>query len=128
MRFLILPLPALPGLALLVSAAIGQPAPSPQIVEGQRLYAENCAACHGDDGRRGAGFQTPIWGERTQIQKFSNALGLFEYNQMMMPFDDPTRLTDEQKWAIVAYMLFNHGTIARDATLEAGKAATVGIQ
>jgi cytochrome c len=118
----------LAGLALLVSAAIGQPAPSPQIVEGQRLYAENCAACHGDDGRRGAGFQTPIWGERTQIQKFSNALGLFEYNQMMMPFDDPTRLTDEQKWAIVAYMLFNHGAIARDATLEAGKAATVGIQ
>jgi cytochrome c len=128
MRVVILAMPALAVLALVASVATGQPAPSPQVAEGQRLYAENCAACHGDDGRRGAGFQTPIWGERTQIGKFSHALGLFEYNQMMMPFDDPTRLTDEQKWAIVAYMLANHGAIARDATLDASSAATVRIR
>jgi len=127
MRFMPLAMPALAVLALVASAATGQPALSPQVAEGQRLYAENCAACHGDDGRRGAGFQTPIWGERTQIGKFNNALGLFEYNQMMMPFDDPTRLTDEQKWAIIAYMLANHGAIARDATLEVGAAATIRI-
>ena len=128
MRFMILAAPALAALAVIASTATGQPALSPQIAEGQRLYAENCAACHGDDGRRGAGFQTPIWGERTQIAKFDSALGLFEYNQMMMPFDDPARLTDEQKWAIVAYMLVNHGAIAHSATLDAGNAATVRIR
>jgi cytochrome c len=128
MRVMILAMPALAALGFVVSAATGQPALSPQIAEGQRLYAENCAACHGDDGRRGAGFQTPIWGERTQIAKFNNALGLFEYNQMMMPFDDPTRLSDEQKWAIIAYMLANHGAIPRDATLDAATAATVRIR
>ena len=128
MRFMIRVVPVLAGLALVNTAATGQPAMSPQIAEGQRLYAENCAACHGEDGRRGAGFQTPIWGERTQIAKFNNALGLFEYNQMMMPFDDPSRLTDEQKLAITAYMLANHGAIARNATLEAGSAATVQIR
>lgn len=128
MRVMILAAPALAALALIASAATGQPTLSPQVAEGQRLYAENCAVCHGDDGRRGAGFQTPIWGERTQITKFNNALGLFEYNQMMMPFDDPTRMTDEQKLAITAYMLANHGAIARDATLDAGNAATVRIQ
>lgn len=128
MRVMILAMPALAALALVASAATGQPGLSPQVAEGQRLYAENCAACHGDDGRRGAGFQTPIWGERTQIAKFENALGLFEYNQMMMPFDDPARLSDEQKWAIVAYMLANHGVIARNATLDAGTAATVRIR
>lgn len=128
MRVITLAMPAFAGLALFAAAATGQPAPSTQVAEGQRLYAENCAVCHGDDGRRGAGFQTPIWGERTQIGKFNNALGLFEYNQMMMPFDDPTRLTDEQKLAITAYMLANHGAIARSATLEAGSAATVQIR
>ena len=128
MRVMILAMPALAALAFVASAATGQPALSPQVAEGQRLYAENCAACHGDDGRRGAGFQTPIWGERTQIAKFNNALGLFEYNQMMMPFDDPTRLSDEQKWAIIAYMLANHGAIPRNATLDAGTAATVRIR
>lgn len=128
MRVMILAMPALAALGLIASAATGQTALSPQAAEGQRLYVEHCAACHGDDGRRGAGFQTPIWGERTQIAKFSTALGLFEYNQMMMPFDDPTRLTDAQKWAIIAYMLVNHGAIARDATLDAGTAATVRIR
>jgi mono/diheme cytochrome c family protein len=127
MRVMILAMPALAALAFIASAT-GQPAVSPQVAEGQRLYAENCAVCHGDDGRRGAGFQTPIWGERTQIAKFNNALGLFEYNQMMMPFDDPTRLSDEQKWAIIAYMLANHGAIPRDATLDAATAATVRIR
>jgi cytochrome c len=125
---MVLATPVLVALALAAATATGQPALSPQIAEGQRLYAENCAACHGDDGRRGAGFQTPIWGERTQISKFETALGLFEYNQMMMPFDDPTRMTDEQKWAIVAYMLANHGTIARSAILEAGGAAALRIR
>jgi mono/diheme cytochrome c family protein len=128
MRTMVLATPVLVALALAAATATGQPALSPQIAEGQRLYAENCAACHGDDGRRGAGFQTPIWGERTQISKFETALGLFEYNQMMMPFDDPTRMTDEQKWAIVAYMLANHGTIARSAILEAGGAAALRIR
>lgn len=128
MRFMILAMPVLATFAIAVSGANGQPALSPQVATGQRLYAEYCAACHGEDGRRGAAFQTPIWGERTQIRKFNNALGLFEYNQMMMPFDDPARLTDEQKWAIVAYMLVNHGTLARDGTLEAATAEAVRIQ
>lgn len=128
MRLIMLAMPALGGLALIATAATGQPSLSPQVAEGQRLYAENCAMCHGEDGRRGAGFQTPIWGERTQITKFGTALGLFEYNQMMMPFDDPARLSDEQKWAITAYMLANHGAIPRDGTLEQGSAAAVPIR
>jgi S-disulfanyl-L-cysteine oxidoreductase SoxD len=128
MRVITTAMAALAGLAFVAAAATGQPAMSPQIAEGERLYAENCAACHGEDGKRGAGFQTPIWGERTQIGKLNDALGLFEYNQLMMPFDDQTRLTDEQKWAIIAYMLANHGAIARNATLDAGMAATVRIR
>lgn len=128
MRFLIAAMPVLAGFALAATAATAQPAVSPQVAEGQRLYAENCATCHGDDGRRGAAFQTPIWGERAQIGRFSNALGLFEYNQMLMPFDEPTRLTDAQKLAIIAYMLVNHGALPRDATLDAATAATVSIQ
>ncbi len=62
MRSMMLVAPVLAGLALAATTATGQPAMSPQVAEGQRLYAENCAACHGEDGRRGAGFQTPIWG------------------------------------------------------------------
>jgi cytochrome c len=119
----------LTALALLLATdtpAFGQK--SKQVAGGARLFAEACAVCHGDDGRAGAGYQTPIWGEGAKIQRFETALGLFEYNQMMMPFDDPTKLTDEEKWAIVAYMLFNHGAIPAEAELGPNNAASVSIR
>lgn len=64
----------------------------------------------------------PDLGRAHADQEVRNAQGLCEYNQMMMPFDDPSRLNDEQKWAIVAYMLMNRGAIGREATLDAGPA------
>lgn len=101
---------------------------SDQVRDGARLYAETCAVCHGADGRRGAGYQTPIWGQGAQIRRFETAMGLFEYNQMLMPFDDPSRLTDEQKWAITAYMLANHGTIPPTAEIAPSGAAAIPIR
>lgn len=121
-----------PRLAMLIAALATAASPvaarSPQLAEGARHYAETCAACHGDDGRAGAGYQTPIWGQGAKIARFETAMGLFEYNQMMMPFDDPTKLTDEQKWAIVAYLLVNHGALPPDQALGPGNAAAVPIR
>lgn len=116
------------GAVLMLGSAFGTPAPSRQVADGQRLFAENCAACHGDDGQRGAAYQTPIWGPRAQIRKFETALGLFEYNQLTMPFNDPNQINDTEKLAIVAYMLVNHGAMPADATLEYGRAASVSLR
>jgi cytochrome c len=116
---------------LLLALAASLPAraeQSAQVREGARLYAEACAVCHGEDGRRGAGFQTPIWGQGAQIRRFGTAMGLFEYNQMLMPFDDPSRLTDEQKWAITAFLLASHGAMPPTAELRAEGAAAVPIR
>lgn len=101
---------------------------SPQVSHGARLYAEHCAACHGDDGRAGAGFQTPIWGTGAKIARFEHAMGLFEYNQMMMPFDDPTKLSDEDKWAVTAYILANHGAMVPSAALTPAEAGRLPIR
>jgi cytochrome c len=115
------------GLALAASLPV-HAQQSAQVREGARLYAETCAVCHGQDGRRGAGYQTPIWGEGAQIRRFETAMGLFEYNQMLMPFDDPSRLTDEQKWAIVAFILARHGTIPPTADINAAGASGLAIR
>jgi len=45
----------------------------------------------------------------------------------MMPFDDPTKPTDDEEWAIVAYTLVNHGTIPADKENGRGNAASVPI-
>lgn len=109
-------------------AVVAQPAASPQVAAGEQLFGEHCATCHGRDGRGGEGFQTPLWGERTQIAKFGTAQGLFEYSQLLMPFDDPAKLNDEQKWAITAFIAANHGALQRSESLSPQNAASVAIR
>ena len=118
------------GLALLalISAtpfAVAQD--SAQVAKGKELYAEFCTLCHGADGKRGEGFQTPIWGEGAFISKFGNAQGLIDYMQLM-PFNDPMLLDEPQKLAVVAYMLANHGTIPRNSEITPQNASTIPIK
>ncbi len=72
----------------------------------------------------GTVFPRPIWGPGHDIGKFGTAKGLFEYLQMLMPFDDPAKLDDRQKTAVTAYMLVRNGTLPADATLPVGGNAT----
>jgi mono/diheme cytochrome c family protein len=102
--------------------------PSEQVAHGAKLYAANCAVCHGDDGRGGAGFPSPVWGDGSQIRKFTHGRGLFEYNAMLMPFDDPSRLDMEEKLAVTAYLLANHGAMAASDEITAGDAIKVLIE
>ena len=114
------------GLAGIGIAAADEP--SAQVAHGAELYAANCAVCHGDDGRGGAGFPSPVWGDGSQIRKFSHGRGLFEYNAMLMPFDDPSRLDMEEKLAVTAYLLANHGAMAASDEITAGDAIKVLIE
>ena len=121
---------ALAGAAALAASplVLASPAPSDQFRAGQAIYAESCAACHGDTGRGGPGFANPIWGAGASLAKYRTAAGLFEYHQIMMPFDDPTRLADELKWAVTLYLLANHGTVAPDTRLDAANAGGIAIR
>lgn len=108
----------------LTSLAQTPPAPpagaSEQVVQGGHLYQLHCALCHGANGRDATVFPRPIWGPGHDIGKFGTAKGLFEYLQLMMPFDDPNKLSDAQKTAIAAYMLVRNGSLPAATTLPLG--------
>jgi len=117
------------GVVLAAATSLGahsQTAPAPpsgasaQVALGGKVYQEACALCHGKAGRDATVFPRPIWGPGHDIAKFGHAKGLFEYLQLMMPFDDPSKLNDSQKTAIVAYMLVRNGTLRPGATLQLG--------
>lgn len=114
------------GAALLAAPALGTGG-SEQFRQGQATFAETCAMCHGENGRGGAGYANPIWGEGAQIAKFVTAERMFEYHRDLMPFDDPTRVSDEAKWAVTLFILANHGAVPADATLGPQNAASVAI-
>jgi mono/diheme cytochrome c family protein len=116
------------GMTILVlSTAAVAAQDSKQVSEGEALYKEYCVMCHGADGRGGAGYGNPIWGQGAQIRKFKDAGGLFAYNQLLMPFNDPGLLNDEQKWTVVVYILANHNVVRRDETVDPQRAHTISI-
>lgn len=88
----------------------------------------NRAACHRGDGQRGAAYQTPIRGPRARIGKFETALGLFEYDQLTMPFNDLNQINDVEKPAIVVFLLASHGAMPADVTLEYGQAGGIRLR
>ena len=119
--------------ATALAVALGSPyaaaaQESAQVGQGKALYGQFCTQCHGADGKRGEGYHTPIWGPGSLIAKFETAQGLFEYHQMLMPFNDPSLMTDEQKLAVVAYLLVNHGTIRPADTLSPSNAPSTAIK
>lgn len=108
------------------SAAAGaDPVPPPsgastQVRAGAALFQQHCALCHGATGRDAAVFPRPIWGAGHDIAKFGHARGLFEYVQLLMPFDNPAKLDDTAKTAVVAYMLVRNGDLKPAEVLPLG--------
>jgi mono/diheme cytochrome c family protein len=88
--------------------APGAWAAPPTAEPGQRLYATHCAECHGAKGQGGKGFTRRLWGPGSDLRRFGTAGALLEYLELTMPFDDPARLSLEQKRLIARYMLWRH--------------------
>lgn len=63
-----------------------------------------------------------------QIGKFANAQGMFEYMRLLMPLQDLSILTDEQKLATVACMLANHDAMPRTGEVTAANMASIPIR
>lgn len=102
-------------------------AESAQVRQGAELYSKNCAVCHGTNGEGGAAFKTPIFGAGNQLSKFKTALGLFEYNQLLMPFDNPARMNDAEKLAVVAYQLHRSGLLPAGSSIDMANAGSIPI-
>ena len=102
--------------------------PHPQLERGKQVYAQFCTQCHGVDGKRGEGYQTPIWGEGSLLAaKFVNAQNLNEYMQIM-PINDPNLINYTQRLDVTAYVLANHGALAKDAPLQVQTAGQITIK
>ena len=82
---------------------------------GEVLFIKDCAMCHGLklDGVRAMGAGSMLTGMRA-INKLPNATSLFDYIRRAMPLTDPGTLTDEETYALVAYLLIETDVITQD--------------
>jgi cytochrome c len=110
----------------------GLPPGSGDAVKGAKIYAENCAACHGDqlegNPAKGIGGDKLIGGRGTLATKtpiktvesyWPYATTLFDYTKRAMPFNAPGSLSDDDVYSVVAHILAQAKIIKPTETMDA---------
>ena len=107
----------------------GLPAGSGTPAEGAKIYAAKCAQCHGQDGKGGAVSPTPLVGGgpitdiSASIKTISNfwpySTTVFDYIRRAMPYQQSKSLTNDQIYAVSAYILHLNGIIGADDAVDA---------
>lgn len=105
----------------------GLPPGHGSVAEGQKIFAESCAACHGQNGEGkpadqlvgGFGTLATLKPVRTVGSYWPYATTLFDFIRRAMPFNAPQSLTADQVYAVSAYVLYLNKIVAADTMLDA---------
>lgn len=96
-------------------------------VEGEKVFAAKCAACHGVGGENGlhdrlVGGQGSLATEKpvkTVGSYWPYATTVFDYIRRTMPFQEPRSLTDDEVYAVTAWLLWRNGIIGQRTVVDA---------
>jgi cytochrome c len=94
---------------------------------GETVYRQHCAACHGVEGNKplndrligGIGSLTTDRPIKTVGSFWPYATTLFDYTRRAMPYPSPGVLTNDELYAVTAYVLFLNGIVDRAIVLDA---------
>src|SRR5216684_2560095 len=95
--------------------------------QGLKVYEEKCQSCHGAKGTGkladplagGIGSLAGRTPQRTVGSYWPYATTLFDYVRRAMPITNPLSLTDDEVYAVSAYVLFLNGIVGEDAVMNA---------
>ncbi len=104
----------------------GLPRGSGTVAQGKQVFADNCAACHGDNGVGGIkdrlvgglgtlASATPV---KTVGSFWPYATTLFDYVRRAMPYQAPGSLSNDDTYAVAAYILYLNGILPADGKLD----------
>jgi cytochrome c len=114
----------------------GLPAGKGSVQEGEALFLERCAACHGEFGE-GAGRWPPVAGGHGSLGKESPektigsfwpfASTAFDYVRRTMPFGDAQSLTPDEVYALIAFILNMNDVVEDDFVLSKENFASIKL-
>jgi S-disulfanyl-L-cysteine oxidoreductase SoxD len=111
----------------------GLPPGSGNAAAGAEIYAVKCVACHGVEGAGqpndrlvgGHGTLTELAQVRTIGSFWPHASTVFDYIRRAMPFQEPQSLSNDEVYALTAYLLALNGIIDDDEVMNARTLARV---
>jgi cytochrome c5 len=95
--------------------------------QGAQIYAQKCVACHGEGGKGGisaalvgdAPIKTISAAEKKIANFFPYSTTVFDFIRRAMPWQQPKSLTDDEVYALTAYIFALNKLIAADAVMNA---------
>jgi S-disulfanyl-L-cysteine oxidoreductase SoxD len=105
----------------------GLPPGSGSVGTGATVYAQKCQACHGQQGQGGpmerltggVGTLATDKAIKTPVSYWPNATTIFDYIRRAMPINTPQSLTNDETYAVTAYLLSIDGIVPKEAVLDA---------
>ena len=104
----------------------GLPAGSGSVAEGREVYMVHCVACHGPTGVEGPNdrlVDAEQWDDVPSTRTIGNywpyATTLYDFVRKAMPQLTPGILSDDQVYAVVAYLLHLNEIVPEDAVMDA---------
>ena len=105
----------------------GLPPGSGTPAQGEAIFNTKCIACHGPQGSGtvndqlvgGQGTLTSTAPIKTIGSYWPYATTVFDYLRRAMPYPTPHSLSDQEVYALTAYLLSLNGVIAKDAVMDA---------
>lgn len=106
----------------------GLPPGKGSVADGKKVYDAKCLACHGEGAKGGAVFGSMVGGigsftTNTRVltpgSMYPYAGVLFDYVRRAMPMNAPQSLTDDEVYAVSAYILHLNGLMDANAVGDA---------
>jgi cytochrome c len=105
---------------------IGLPPGSGTPAQGALIFKQKCAPCHGENGEGGIAGQlvggpsrASLDGGKTIANFYPYATTIFDYVLRAMPYTQPRSLTDQEVYALTAYLLARNKLIGENDTMDA---------
>ncbi|MDX1403745.1 MAG: cytochrome c [Woeseiaceae bacterium] len=113
----------------------GLPEGSGTAAQGRAVYLANCLACHGENGTGGlndalAGGHGSINGpapQKTVGSYWPYATTIFDYVRRAMPLTSPGILSNDELYAVTAYLLYINDIITEDFEIDAESLPSVAM-
>jgi cytochrome c553 len=100
----------------------GLPPGSGTSAQGAALFAQKCETCHGKEGVGGSNAalaNAPGKNERTMALYVPNATTLFDFIRRAMPWPQPKSLSNDEVYALTAYILARNKVIGEADVMNA---------
>jgi S-disulfanyl-L-cysteine oxidoreductase SoxD len=100
----------------------GMPPGSGTAAQGAAVYAQKCEVCHGKGGYGGKNSvlaSPPDKPERTMATYVPHATTIFDFTRRAMPWPQPKSLSNDEVYAVTAYILALNKIIGENDTMNA---------